>query len=163
MCDPVSKETTCRQNCSKLQYHSFVTLLLSQSPKGTHTTDANHGIISSNGCSHDSIDSGKKRCCTLHLWYWNPKIKYTGLIENYFNCCWTSAYIALQNVTLLHLNMLKSRFLSTTDNWWMTGWRNVWSMKWRVPDQEADRRGLGERLCKKTVGHVHWTGRMPWR
>jgi len=30
----------------------------------------------------------------------------------------------------------------------MIGWRNVWSMKWRVPDQELDQR-LGERLCKK--------------
>jgi len=29
------------------------------------------------------------------------------------------------------------------------GWRNVWSMKWRVPDQEVDQRKLGERLWKK--------------
>jgi len=42
------------------------------------------------------------------------------------------------------------------------GWRNVWSMKWRAPDQEVDQRGLGERLCKKTVRHVNWTGRMLW-
>jgi len=27
--------------------------------------------------------------------------------------------------------------------------RNVWSMKRRVPDQEVDQRGLGERLCEK--------------
>jgi len=27
--------------------------------------------------------------------------------------------------------------------------------KWRVPDQEVDQRGLGERLCKKTVRHVN--------
>jgi len=33
----------------------------------------------------------------------------------------------------------------------MTGWRNVWSIKWRVPDQEVDERGPGERWCKKTV------------
>jgi len=30
----------------------------------------------------------------------------------------------------------------------MIGRRNVWSMKWRVPDQETDQRGLGERMCK---------------
>ena len=27
-------------------------------------------------------------------------------------------------------------------------------MKWRVPDQEVDQRGLGERLCKKTQGCI---------
>jgi len=27
----------------------------------------------------------------------------------------------------------------------MIGWRNVWSMKWRVPDQEVDQRELGEK------------------
>jgi len=26
------------------------------------------------------------------------------------------------------------------------GWRNVWSMKWRIPDQQVDQRGLDERL-----------------
>jgi len=32
--------------------------------------------------------------------------------------------------------------------------KNVWSMKYRVPDQEANQRVLGER-CKKTVRHVN--------
>jgi len=36
------------------------------------------------------------------------------------------------------------------------------SMKWRVPGQEVDQRKLGERLWKKTVGHMDCTGRMPW-
>ena len=40
----------------------------------------------------------------------------------------------------------------------MIGWRNVWSMKLRVPRQEADQWQLGERLWKKTVRHVNWTG-----
>jgi len=44
----------------------------------------------------------------------------------------------------------------------MIGWRNVWSMKWRVSDQEVDRRGLGQRLCNKSVKHVNWTGWMLW-
>jgi len=44
----------------------------------------------------------------------------------------------------------------------MIGWRNVWSMKWRVPGQEVDQRKLGERLWKKTVEHVDWVWRMPW-
>jgi len=44
----------------------------------------------------------------------------------------------------------------------MIAWRNVWSMKLRVPGQEVDPRKLGERLWKKTVRHVNWTGRMPW-
>ena len=44
----------------------------------------------------------------------------------------------------------------------MIGWRNVWSMKWRVPGQEVDQRKLGERLWKKTVKYVDWIGRMPW-
>ena len=43
----------------------------------------------------------------------------------------------------------------------MIGWRNVWSMKWRVPGQEVGQRKLGERLWKKTVKHVDWIGRMP--
>jgi len=40
--------------------------------------------------------------------------------------------------------------------------RNVWSVKWRVPDQEVDQRRLGQRLRKKTARHVNGTGRMPW-
>jgi len=44
----------------------------------------------------------------------------------------------------------------------MIGWRNVWNMKWRVPNQEVNQRKLGERLWKKTVRHINWTGRMPW-
>jgi len=36
------------------------------------------------------------------------------------------------------------------------GRRNVWSMRWRAPDQEqeVDQRGLGQRLCKKIVRHI---------
>jgi len=44
----------------------------------------------------------------------------------------------------------------------MIEWRNVCSMKCRMPHQEVDKRRLGERLCKKTVKHVNWTGRMLW-
>jgi len=32
----------------------------------------------------------------------------------------------------------------------MIGWRNVWSMNWKVPGQEVDQRKLGEILWKKT-------------
>ena len=42
----------------------------------------------------------------------------------------------------------------------MTGWRNAWSMKQRVQDQEEDRRGPGERLSKRTVMHANWIQRM---
>ena len=42
------------------------------------------------------------------------------------------------------------------------GWRNAWSMKWRVRDQEEDQRGPGERLSKRTVKRVNWTKRMLW-
>jgi len=37
-------------------------------------------------------------------------------------------------------------------------------MKWRAPDQEVDQRGLAvpERLCRKIVKHVNYTGRMLW-
>jgi len=28
-------------------------------------------------------------------------------------------------------------------------------MKWRIPDQEGDQRGLGEGLCRKTVKHIN--------
>jgi len=28
-------------------------------------------------------------------------------------------------------------------------------MKWKMPDQEVDQRGPGERLCKKTVTVKH--------
>jgi len=44
----------------------------------------------------------------------------------------------------------------------LTGWRNVWNMSWRAPDQEVDQRWHGERLCKKIAKHVIWTGRMLW-
>ena len=36
----------------------------------------------------------------------------------------------------------------------MIGLRNVWSMKWRVPDQEVDQRKLGE-IVEKSVRHVN--------
>jgi len=38
-------------------------------------------------------------------------------------------------------------------------------MKWRVPDQEVDQRGLAERLCKKIVRHArkNATVRNRWR
>jgi len=35
-------------------------------------------------------------------------------------------------------------------------------MKWWVPDQEVDQRGLGEKLYKNTVKHVSHIGRMLW-
>jgi len=38
--------------------------------------------------------------------------------------------------------------------------KNGWSIKWTVPDKEADERGPRQRLCKKTVKHVNWTGKM---
>jgi len=44
----------------------------------------------------------------------------------------------------------------------MIGWRNVWNMRWRAPNQEVDQRGHGERLCKTIAKHVIWTGRMLW-
>jgi len=44
----------------------------------------------------------------------------------------------------------------------MIGWRNVWNMRWRAPDQEVDQWGCGQRLCKKIAKHVIWTGRMLW-
>jgi len=44
----------------------------------------------------------------------------------------------------------------------LIGWRNVWNMWWRAPDQEVDQRGHGERLCKKIANHSVWTGRMLW-
>jgi len=44
----------------------------------------------------------------------------------------------------------------------MIGCRNVLSMKWGVPDQEVDERGLREGLCKKTVKHINRTRRLLW-
>ena len=41
-----------------------------------------------------------------------------------------------------------------------SGWRNVWSMKLRVQDQEEDQRGPGEMLYERTVKLVNWTKRM---
>ena len=40
--------------------------------------------------------------------------------------------------------------------------RNVWSMKFRVQDQEEDLRGLGERLSERIVQHIKREERMPW-
>ena len=34
------------------------------------------------------------------------------------------------------------------------GWRSVWNMRWRAPDQEVDQRGHAERLCRKIAKHV---------
>jgi len=42
------------------------------------------------------------------------------------------------------------------------GWRNVWNMRLRAPDQEVDQRGHGKRLSKKIAKHVIWTRRMLW-
>ena len=42
----------------------------------------------------------------------------------------------------------------------VTGWRNVWNMRWRAPDKEIDQKGHGQRLCKKIAKHAIWTGRM---
>ena len=44
----------------------------------------------------------------------------------------------------------------------LIGWRNVWNMRWRAPDQEVDQRGHGKGLCKKIAKHVIWTRRMLW-
>jgi len=44
----------------------------------------------------------------------------------------------------------------------LIGWRNVWNMRWRAPDQEVDQRGHGKRLCKKIDKHVIWTRKMLW-
>jgi len=35
----------------------------------------------------------------------------------------------------------------------MIGWRNVWSTKQKVPDQEVDQRGPGKRLWKDFQAH----------
>ena len=48
----------------------------------------------------------------------------------------------LTNHKQIKVNFLDSRFLVT------------WNMRWRAPDQEVDKRGCGERLCKKIVKHV---------
>jgi len=32
----------------------------------------------------------------------------------------------------------------------------------QVPGQAVDQRKLGERLWKKTVRHLNWSGKMPW-
>ena len=49
----------------------------------------------------------------------------------------------------------------------MIGWRNAWSMKLRVQEQEEDQRGPGERLSERIVKHVKWTEdameRCKWR
>jgi len=44
----------------------------------------------------------------------------------------------------------------------LIGWRNIWNMRWRAPDQEVYQRGHGKRLCKKIAKHVIWTRRMLW-
>jgi len=44
----------------------------------------------------------------------------------------------------------------------LIGWRNVFNMRWRAPDQEVNQKGRGERLCKKIAKHAVWTGRMLW-
>jgi len=36
----------------------------------------------------------------------------------------------------------------------LIGWRIVWSMKWRAPDQDVDQKGHGEKLCKMIVKPV---------
>jgi len=35
-------------------------------------------------------------------------------------------------------------------------------MKWMVPDQEVEKRGLEERLCTKDYQACKVNGRMPW-
>ena len=38
----------------------------------------------------------------------------------------------------------------------------IWSMKYRVTDQEEDQTGPGERLWKRTAKHVNWSKRTQW-
>jgi len=42
----------------------------------------------------------------------------------------------------------------------MSMYTDAKTVKWSVPTQEVDQRGIGERLCKQVVKHVNWTGMM---
>jgi len=50
---------------------------------------------------------------------------------------------------------VKKTQVKTLIGWRLIGWRNVWNMRWRAPDQEVDQRGHGKRLCKKIAKHVN--------
>jgi len=57
-------------------------------------------------------------------------------------------------ISVLQWNRLRwyGHVLRKEDNDWV---KKCMKYKVEVPDQEADQRGLGERLCKKTVNHIN--------
>jgi len=63
-------------------------------------------------------------------------------------------------ISVLQQNRLRwyGHALRKEDNDWM---KKCMEYEVEVPEHEVDQRGLGERLCKKTVEHVNWTGWMP--
>ena len=56
-------------------------------------------------------------------------------------------------ILILQQNRLRwyGLVLRKEDSDWV---KNVWNMRWRAKDQEADQRGHGERLCKEIAKHV---------
>jgi len=63
---------------------------------------------------------------------------------------------------ILVLQQNRLRWLMCCEKKTLIGWRNVWNMRWRAPDQEVAQRERGERLCKKIAKGVIWTGSMLW-
>ena len=103
------------------------------------------------GAAHDNLDGTAFPCSNVHLLLWETFLdSLTDLIVR-------------DNVTdqILFFLTLNSPTVFAEKKT-MIGWRNVWNMTWRAPDQEVDQRGHGERLCRKTAKHVIWTRRMLW-
>ena len=44
----------------------------------------------------------------------------------------------------------------------LIGWRNVWNMRWKAPNEEVDQRGHGKKLSRMIAKHIIWMGRMVW-
>ena len=69
---------------------------------------------------------------------------------------WLRERLGLDDIILVvQQNRLRwyGHVLRKEDNDWVK--KNVWSMKCGVRDQDVDLRGLGERLCRKTVKHIN--------
>jgi len=63
---------------------------------------------------------------------------------------WTHRWLAINTVGL---NFQVALVWACVAKRQMIGWRNVWSMKWRVSDQEVDQRGLGKFVQKDSHKH----------
>jgi len=77
-------------------------------------------------------------------------------------CCLYASCVAPRSSLTVHLCIICDGMGMCCEKKTLIGWRNVWNMRWRAPDQKVDQRGHGKGLCKTIAKHVIRTRRMLW-